>query len=189
MGFAIAAVTAIPLGFLVGWFKTFEKYMGPLLQTMRQLPNLALFPIFIMLFGIGEISKILIIAVTCFWSIFLNTVSGVMNIEPLLIKSARSMGLSHSEMFKKVILPAAAPSIFTGFRYAGTVALTILVAAEMIGATSGLGIFILISDARFARSEMYATIMALTILGVMINYILVVMEKRATRWKEDIVHN
>ncbi|MCZ7403331.1 MAG: ABC transporter permease [Candidatus Methanoperedens sp.] len=188
-GFAIAAVTAIPLGFAVGWFKTFEKYMDPLLQTMRQLPILALFPVFILLFGIGEISKIVIIAIACFWSIFMNTVSGVMHVDALLIKSARSMGVSHSDMFKKVVLPAAAPSVFTGLRYAGTVALMVLVAAEMIGANSGLGFFVFMSETRFAISAMYATIVALTILGVIVNYILVVLEKRATRWKEEIVHS
>jgi NitT/TauT family transport system permease protein len=162
--------------------------MDPLLQTMRQLPILALFPVFILLFGIGEVSKIVIIAMACFWSIFMNTVSGVMHVDPLLIKSARSMGVSHSDMFKKVVLPAAAPSVFTGLRYAGTVALMVLVAAEMIGANSGLGFFVFMSETRFAISEMYATIIALTILGVIVNYILVVMEKRATRWKEEIVH-
>ncbi len=119
-GFAIAAITAIPLGFLIGWSKTFEKYMDPLLQTMRQLPILALFPVFILLFGIGEVSKTAMIALACFWSIFMNTVSGVLNVDPLLIKSARSIGASHIDMFKKVILPASIPSIFTGLRYAAS---------------------------------------------------------------------
>ncbi len=188
-GFAIAAITAIPLGFIVGWFKTFEKYMDPLLQTMRQLPILALFPVFILFFGIGEVSKLAIIALACFWSIFLNTVSGVLNIDPLLIKSARSMGVPHAEMFWKVVLPAAAPTIFTGLRYAGTVSLIVLVAAEMIGANAGLGFFVINSEAKFAIPDMYAAIVVLTILGVVINYLLVGVERSVSKWKEEIAHS
>ncbi|NJD75482.1 MAG: ABC transporter permease [Candidatus Methanoperedens sp.] len=188
-GFAIAALTAIPLGFIVGWFKTFEKYMDPLLQTMRQLPILALFPVFILFFGIGEVSKLAIIALACFWSIFLNTVSGVLNVDPLLIKSARSMGIPHTGMFRKVVLPAAAPAIFTGLRYAGTVSLIVLVAAEMIGANAGLGFFVINSEAKFAIPDMYAAIVALTILGVVINYLLIGVERSVSKWKEEIVRS
>lgn len=187
-GFAIAAVTAIPMGFLIGWFKTFEKYMDPLLQTMRQLPILALFPVFILLFGIGEVSKTAMIALACFWSIFMNTVNGVLNVDPLLIKSARAIGASHTDMFKKVILPASIPSIFTGLRYAGSISLLVLVAAEMVGASSGLGYFVLSAEQRLAIPDMFAGILALTILGMIVNYVFVAFEKRASKWKEEIVH-
>lgn len=187
-GFAIAVVTGIPLGFLVGWFKTFERYMDPLLQAFRQLPILALFPVFILLFGIGEISKIAMIALACFWSIFMNTASGVITVDPLLVKSARSMGVSHSDMFRKVVLPAAIPSILTGVRFAATVALLMLVAAEMVGASSGLGYFVLNAQQRYASRDIFAGIVALTILGIIVNYVLVTIEKRATSWKEEIVH-
>lgn len=187
-GYAVAVVVAIPLGFLVGWFKTFEKYIDPLLQTLRQLPILALFPVFILFFGIGEVSKTAIIALACFWSVFLNTVNGVISVDPLLVKSARAMGASHIDMFRKVVLPAAVPSIFTGLRYAGTVALVLLVAAEMVGADKGLGFWVLNAEQRFSIPEMFAGIVALTILGLIVNYVLVIIERRATRWKEEIVH-
>lgn len=188
-GFTVATITAVPLGFIIGWSKTFEKYMDPLLQTMRQLPILALFPVFILLFGIGEVSKTAMIALACFWSIFMNTVSGVMNVDPLLIKSARSIGASNIDMFKKVIFPASVPSIFTGLRYAGSVSLLVLVAAEMVGASSGLGYFVLNAEQRFAIPDMYAGILALTILGLFVNYVFVAFEKRASRWKEEAAHS
>lgn len=185
-GFAIATVLAIPLGFIVGWFRTVEKYIDPLLQTLRQLPVLALFPVFILLFGIGEVSKIAIIALSAFWSIFLNTVNGVKNVDPLLVKSARSMRVSNIEMFKKVVLPAAIPSIFTGLRYGGTIALVLLVAAEMLGANSGLGYAVNNWQLTLMIPEMFAGIITLTILGLVINYSLVWLEKKASHWKEEL---
>jgi NitT/TauT family transport system permease protein len=189
IGFAIATTLAIPLGFLVGWYKTFEKYVDPALQALRQLPTLALFPVFILLFGIGEVSKIAIIAKASFWAIFLNTVSGVSHLDPLLVKSARSMGISPFGMFRKVVLPAAIPSMFSGLRLSGTTALLILVAAEMLGANAGLGFLIFNSEARFEIPNMYAAILAMTILGIVVNYGLIAIERRASRWKEEIVHH
>lgn len=185
-GFAIAAVLAIPLGFLVGWFKTFEEYVDPLLQTFRQLPTLALFPVFILLLGIGEVSKIAIIAKASFWAIFLNTVTGVANVDPLLVKSARSMGISSIDMFKKVVLPAAIPSIFSGLRLSGTIALVVLVAAEMLGAKSGLGYAVNNWQLLFMIPQMYAAIITLTVVGLVINYTLVWFEKKASHWKEEL---
>lgn len=184
-GFAIASILAVPLGFLIGWFKTFEKYLDPLLQTFRQLPTLALFPVFILLFGIGEVSKIAIIAKACFWTIFLNTVTGVGNVDPLLVKSAKSMGISKFNMFKKVVLPAAVPSIFSGLRLSGTIALVILVAAEMLGAKSGLGYAVNNWQLLFLIPQMYAAIVMLTLVGLGINYTLVWLERRVSYWKEE----
>jgi len=91
-GFGLATVIAVPLGLLIGWFAKFEFYVDPLLQTFRQTSVLALFPVFILFFGIGEVSKIAIILWGTIWAILLNTISGVKNVDPLLIKSARMWG-------------------------------------------------------------------------------------------------
>ena len=186
-GYTIAILTAVPIGFLVGWYKTVEKYLDPLLQTLRQMPILALFPVFILFLGIGEKSKAAMVALACFWSIFLNTESGVSSVDPLLVKTARAMNVSAFSMFWKVVLPAAVPSMFTGFRYAGTVALLVLVSVEMIGADSGLGYWVMNAEQRFSTPEMFAGIVTLTVLGVAINYSLEALEKRMTRWKEVVV--
>ncbi len=189
IGFGIAVGVAIPVGFLVGWFKTFEKFVDPGLQALRQLPTLALFPVFILLFGIGEVSKVAIICKACFWPVFLNTVAGVTQLDPLLVKSARSMGVSRFGMFRKVVLPATIPSMFSGLRLSGSTALLILVAAEMMGANAGLGYLIFSTESRFEIPSMYAAILAMTILGIIVNYGLTALEKRASRWKEKIVHH
>lgn len=187
-GFGIAVGVAIPIGFLIGWFRNFEKFVDPGLQALRQLPTLALFPVFILLFGIGEVSKVAIICKACFWPVFLNTVAGVTQMDPLLVKSARSMGVSRVGMFRKVVLPATIPSMFSGLRLSGSTSLLILVAAEMMGANAGLGFLIFHSETRFEIPSMYAAILAMTILGIIVNYVLTTLEKRVSRWKEKIAH-
>lgn len=188
MGYGLAMLWAVPLGLMMGWFRWFEKIVDPLVQTLRNVPSLALLPIFILFLGIGQESKVAIIFWGSQWAILLNTISGVKNVEPILIKSARSMGASHAVMFRKVVLPAAIPSIFTGMRLSATHAILILIAAEMIGATSGLGFLILSAEYSFNIHNMYAGIIALALLGIIVNYILLYFEQNTTKWKEGIVH-
>ncbi|MFD2838368.1 ABC transporter permease [Azotobacter vinelandii] len=140
-GLLLAIVSGVGLGLLMGGFRRLEALVDPLLQLFRQTSALALFPVFILFFGIGELSKVAIIFWASFWPILLSTISGVKQVDRLLIDSARSMGASRAFLFVKVVLPAAAPSIFTGVRLAGAYCVTALVAAEMIGAHSGLGFF------------------------------------------------
>ena len=185
-GFSIAIAIGIPLGVLMGWFKGVEKSIDPLLQVFRNTSILALFPVFILLFGLGEISKIAIIFWGTLWPTMLNTIGGVKNADPLIIKSARSMGVSRFTLLFRVIIPAASPSILTGIRLSAANAILILVAAEMLGANSGLGYLIFYSEQSYAIPEMYAGIVAIAGIGWTVNYLLVVFERRVTRWKEQV---
>jgi NitT/TauT family transport system permease protein len=148
---------------------------------------LALYPLFILLFGLGETSKVAIIFWGAVWPILLNTIEGVRGVEPLFVKTAYSMGASKRILFTRVILPATFPTIFTGIRLSASRSFFILVAAEMMGSSSGLGHLVFFSEANLRIAEMYCGILMLIILGVAINYILVTLEKRITRWKEEIV--
>lgn len=177
-GYALAIIIAVPLGFAVGWFKTWERFLDPLLQTFRQVPVITLFPVFILFFGIGELPKVLLIMLAAMWWILLSTINGVQNVDPFLVKNARSIGASHWDMFRKVVLPSALPSIFVGLRYASTEVILILIAVEMLGAQRGLGILL--------GRKMFAVILFMTILGVIANYILVALERRLCAWKEEI---
>lgn len=177
-GYAMAVIIAIPLGFVIGWFETWNRYLDPLLQTLRQIPLLALFPVFILLFGIGELPKTLLIMLAAMWWILLSTISAVQNVDPFLVKTARSMGMSHLEMFRKVVLPSAVPPIFAGLRYASTEVILVLIAVEMLGANAGLGILL--------HRQMWPVILFMTILGVIANYSLMMLERRLCTWKEDI---
>ena len=185
-GLLIAIITGVILGLFLGWFKKFEAFIDPLLQLFRQISAFALFPVFILFLGIGEVSKSAIIFWASFFPILLNTVSGVKNVDKLLIDSARSMGASQSFIFRKVIIPAAAPGIFTGIRLGGAYCITALVAAEMIGAASGLGFYILNSQEIFQIPHMYAGIILLAFLGLGLNYLLAIIETRFMKWKKGL---
>lgn len=184
---AIAAGTLI--GLSLGWFKRFEAIVDPLLQLFRQISAFALFPVFILFLGIGEPSKTAIIFWASFWPILLNTVSGVKHVDKLLIDSARSMAASQTYIFFRVVLPAASPSIFTGIRLGGAYCITALVAAEMIGSSAGLGFYILNSQETFQIPDMYAGIILLAFVGLLLNYVLALIEARFTRWRKGLSVN
>ena len=183
-GFIFALVVAIPLGLIIGWYPLARDLLTPILELFRNTAALALLPVFILILGIGEVSKISIVLFACTWPVLLNTISAVKNVDPLLIKSARSMNISSFKLFYKVILPASVPTIFTGIRMAGTGAILVLIAAEMIGAKAGLGYFITYAQYNFLIAEMYAGIITISILGLLINYGLSSAERYFSRWKQ-----
>ncbi len=184
-GFGLAVITMIPLGLLMGWYRGFEEISDGLVQALRQVSSLSLFPVFLLFFGIGEVSRVAVIFWGAQWPILLNTINGVKNVDPLLIKSARSMGSKEMSLFKKVILPSSFPSIIVGLRLAATHSILVLVAAEMIGAKSGLGYSIKNWEYNFMIPEMYAAVVTLALLGLITNYSLVFLEKRTVKWKEE----
>ncbi len=182
-GFAIAVVVAVPLGLLIGWYRPVAAFLGPLLEVFRNTAALALLPVFVLLLGIGETSKVSIVVYACLWPVLLNTISAVGNADPTLVRLARSMDLSTPRLFQKVILPSSVPAIFTGIRLAGAVSILVLVAAEMIGAKAGLGYLINASQYNFAIPQMYAGIITISAVGVAFNQLLVTIERRLSTWR------
>jgi NitT/TauT family transport system permease protein len=185
-GFGLAILVAIPLGLLIGWYPTLARLLNPLLEVFRNTAALALLPVFVLILGLGETSKIALVLYACSWPLLLNTVSGVRSVDPLLIKSARSMGLSQPRLFQKVILPAAVPTIFTGIRLAGAYSILILIAAEMVGAKAGLGYLINYAQYNFAIPDMYAGIITISAIGLVFNQILVYLERRFSTWRTTV---
>jgi NitT/TauT family transport system permease protein len=185
-GFALAIAIGVPLGLFVGWYRPVAELLSPLLEVFRNTAPIALLPVFILILGIGETSKISIVTYACVWPVLLNTVSAVRTVDPILIKSARSLGLSPLRIFQKVILPGSVPVIFTGVRLAGSASILVVIVAEMVGAKDGLGYFVNASQQNFAIKDMYAGIIAISVLGVAFNQILVTIERRLTRWREPV---
>jgi NitT/TauT family transport system permease protein len=185
-GFGIAVVSAVALGLLVAWYGALDRFLNPLLEVFRNTAALALLPVFTLLLGIGETSKISIVAYAAFFPVLLNTIAGVRTVDPLLIRAARSLGLSNFQLFQKVILPSAVPTIFTGIRMAGTSSILVLIAAEMVGAKAGLGYLIVNSQMSFLIPDMYAGILTVSLLGLLVNYLLVAVERHFSRWRTAV---
>ncbi|WP_269802702.1 ABC transporter permease [Actinocorallia populi] len=182
-GFALAILVMIPLGLVLGWYKPVADFLDPLLELFRNTAALALLPVFTLILGLGETSKISIITYACAWPILLNTIAGVKGVDPLLVKSARSLGLPPYRLFQKVILPAAVPTIFTGVRLAGAYSILVLVAAEMVGAKAGLGFLINDAQFNFRIPDMYAGIIAISVVGLAFNALLLRLERRFSTWR------
>jgi len=183
IGFVLAVIVAIPLGLLMGRYPLFEKLSDFLVQTLRNTSQFALLPVFILVLGIGEASKIAITFYAAVFFILINTIVGVKSVDPLLIKAARSMGTSDWDMFRKVILPSAVPSIVAGARLGVKSSLFSVIAAEMLAAQSGIGFLIQNSSLMLETDRMYAGILTLTVIGFLLNYGLVAFEAWATRWR------
>ncbi|MDR2133105.1 MAG: ABC transporter permease [Clostridiales Family XIII bacterium] len=186
-GYFIAIVVGIPLGLLNGWSRTVSQIDNLLIEFFRNTSALALLPCFILFLGIGETSKIAIVAFACLWPIILNTISGVREVDPMLIMFARSLGLSDGVMFRRIILPASLPSIFTGLRISSASAVLVIIAAEMVGAKSGLGFLITNAQFSFRIPAMYVGILTTTALGIAINYALIGIERKFTAWKPRMI--
>lgn len=185
-GFGAALVAGVALGLLIAWYGRLNAVLNPLLELFRNTAALALLPVFTLLLGIGEESKISIVAYAAFFPVLLNTIAGVKTVDPLLIRAARSLGLNSFGLFQKVILPSAVPTIFTGIRMAGTASILVLIAAEMVGAKAGLGYLIVNAQSSFLIPDMYAGILTVSLLGLSVNFLLVALERHFSRWRTAV---
>ncbi|ALM82866.1 ABC transporter permease [Bordetella sp. N] len=183
-GFFLGVVTAVPLGILLAWYEPLERYLNPLLQLLRQTNPVSLFPIFILFFGVGYMTRVAIIYWVVVWPILLSTMSGVRYVDPALVKYARSLGLSPYQLFTRVVLPSTVPSIVTGMRLAATSSFLMLVISEMVGASSGLGF--LVANAQYVMSIhiLYVAVIVIALLGALSNYLLLRLERRLTAWND-----
>ncbi|MBR1159017.1 ABC transporter permease [Bradyrhizobium elkanii] len=185
-GFLVSVVLFVPLGLAVGWYTRLGDLLNQFIEICRNTAPLALLPVFILLLGIGELSKVTMVVYSCAWPLLLNTIAAVKQVDPLLIKSARTMGATPQQLFCKVILPAALPTIFVGIRLASASAMLVLVASEMVGAKAGLGYLIINSQYSFLIPQMYFGIIGITVIGLAFNAVLEALERRLMRWKAQV---
>ncbi|MHC4055731.1 ABC transporter permease [Bradyrhizobium sp. 25ACV] len=185
-GFLISVALIVPLGLAVGRSARLGNLLNQFIEICRNTAPLALLPVFILLLGIGEMSKITMVIYSCAWPLLLNTIAAVKQVDPLLIKSARTMGATPQQLFRKVILPASLPTIFVGIRLASASAMLVLVASEMVGAKAGLGYLIINSQYSFLIPQMYFGILAITVIGLACNAVVEALERRFMRWKAPV---
>jgi ABC-type nitrate/sulfonate/bicarbonate transport system permease component len=185
LGFGVAAVLAVPLGLLMGWSGKIRRFFRPVLEVIRPIPPLAWIPIAILWFGIGIPSAAFIIFLGAFFPILLNTISGVLAINPTLVEAALSLKAREKDIFFKVLLPGSIPSIFVGLRIAVGIGWMTLVAAEFTGVREGYGLGYMIMTARDIQrpDEILAGMLVIGLIGLLIDMLLRKVELRAIPWK------
>ena len=181
-GFAVAAVVGIPLGVMMGTFQRWDDFWSVLVSLSNPVPKIALVPLFMLWLGIGEESKIAVIAAGAFFPIVINTYTGVHGVNPIWLWRARSVGASQLELLARIALPAALPNIMTGARLGMALAWVVLVAAEMVAARSGLGFRILYGQQMFETNVVFAGIVAISILGFAFDRMIQFLSRRVCAW-------
>ena len=184
-GYFIAAALAVPIGIAAGWWKPIDNTLGSVLELLRPLPSLALIPLAIVWLGLGELSKIALIAYASFFSIYVNTRAGVRNVDPLHVKVMLIYGNGTWDVISKVVLYSILPYVFTGLRYSASVALILLVAVELVGSQSGLGFFLVQAQSYLQMPDMFAAIAVFGMLGFCFNLALASIERRVIRWRPE----
>jgi ABC-type nitrate/sulfonate/bicarbonate transport system permease component len=183
VGFFLAIIIGVPLGAAMARVPLFEAVFEPMFSISYPVPKIALYPIFIFIFGLGSGSKIALVFLECAYPITVNTYFGIRGVDRSLLQAAENMGTSRLGLFWKVALPAAAPDIFAGIRIALPVAFIVVILAEMIGESVGLGYYISFESASFDYPTSLAAVIAVAIMGFSLDRLLVVLRTRLIYWE------
>jgi ABC-type nitrate/sulfonate/bicarbonate transport system permease component len=185
-GYAYAAILGVGLGVLMGSVAVVYRTLDTAIELVRPLPSAAIIPIVMLFLGLGDAMKVFIIAWTCFFPILLSTVHGVRSIEGTLIDTARTFRFGRVRTFVEIILPAASPHIATGLRLSLSLSLILGVTTELVAGENGIGFFILEAQRSFRAVDMYAGVLALGIVGYLMNRVFVALEARVLSWHHGL---
>jgi len=183
IGFGLAFIASIPVAFLMGWYPRVRSIVEPWIQFFRTIPPIALIPLVILAMGLGEPPKYTIIFVAAFLVMVVTIYQGIKEVDKTLIKAAYTMGASDRDIFWDIMIPASFPFILVGARLGMAASLTTLIAAELTGTTFGLGARIQGAQQFMDTSIVLLGIITIGIIGFLLDKILLLIEKRLTRWK------
>ncbi|MGE5303091.1 MAG: ABC transporter permease [Alphaproteobacteria bacterium] len=183
-GFIYGSLLGIGLGLLVGWFRPLEDAVDPLVGAIYPIPKSALFPLFILWFGLGDTSKVMTIMIGVVFLVLINTVTGVKAIDPVLLKAARDLGANRRQIFMKVVIPGALPNIFTGLRLGAGMALILVFITEIEATKAGLGFLLWESYQLLLVKQVFGCTIAFGILGILTTWLLQKLEKSLCPWRQ-----
>ena len=181
-GFLVGGVIGFALGLANGLSETFRKLTDTTLQMVRNVPHLALVPLVIIWFGIDEGAKLFLVALGVFFPIYVNTLLGILTVDPQLIEMGRAYGMSNATLFRRVLLPGALPSIFVGVRYALGIMWLTLIVAETIAASSGLGYMAMQAREFLLVDVVVLAILIYALLGKLADSVARALERRCLQW-------
>lgn len=185
-GFSCGFLVSIPAAFFMGWYRPFRNLVEPWIQFIRNIPPLAYIPLVIAGAGVGERAKIIVIFIASFLVLVVTIYQGVCNVDVTLIKAARVLGANDRDIFFKVVIPASAPFILVGTRLGLSASLTTLVAAELTGASKGLGMMIQKAQGYYDMATVLLGIIMIGIIGMLMEKLVRFLERRFTRWQETV---
>lgn len=183
-GFALAAVSGILLGIVMGRSQLVAAILDPLFSGTYAVPKLALFPIFIFVFGIGSLSKVALVFLECLYPIVIMTYHGARDVNRALLWSAQNMGASRATILRRVVIPATTPYIFAGFRVAVPVAMIVVVITEMVSSADGLGYQVIYALSSLRTDRMLAVVVVIAALGYLLDKAVVLARDRLIYWEK-----
>ncbi|MGH1357378.1 MAG: ABC transporter permease [Burkholderiaceae bacterium] len=182
-GFTAGTLLGLLVGTLVGLSSLARAGVTPLVSAIFPIPKIALLPLFIIWFGIGEGSKVATILFGSFFPTVIATYGGIDNVDRTLIRMGQSFNLSRMEIIRKIIAPASLPAILSGMRISASISIILLVAAEMIGAEYGIGAYVLLAGNLMATDQLLVGVAMLSVLGLTVNFLITQAERRFLSWR------
>jgi ABC-type nitrate/sulfonate/bicarbonate transport system permease component len=183
-GFALAAAAGVALGIVMGRSRFAAALLDPLFSGTYAVPKLALFPIFIFVFGIGSLSKVALVFLECLYPIVIMTYHGARDVNRALLWSAQNMGASRAAILRRVVIPATTPFIFAGFRVAVPVAMIVVVITEMVASADGLGYQVIYALSSLRTDRMLAVVVVIAALGYALDKAVVLARDRLIYWEK-----
>jgi NitT/TauT family transport system permease protein len=182
IGYVLGAIPGLAFGLALGMSSRLNRVLGPIFAALYPVPKIAILPLILLLFGIGELSKWIVVAIGVFFLMFYNTLSGVRQTPQIYLDVARNAGASRLQTFARIAIPAALPSIFTGLRLSAGTAYIVIAATEFLGARSGVGFFIWASWQVFAVARMFVGVVVISLMGYLTLLALELIERRMVPW-------
>ena len=180
----VSVALAVPLGFFMGLNEKANAYLDPLVELLRPISGIAWIPLGLFIFGVGDVLPVFIMVYVAFFPLLLNTIAGVRNVDRKLINAARTMEVSRTALLRRVIVPAALPTVMVGFRLAFAGAWAAIIAAELIGSPSGLGFAIEWYRQLLMSPKVFAFITMIGVIGYLCDLALRALQRRLTPWSE-----
>ena len=182
-GFLLGILLGVPLGLLTGYSRIGNAMATPIMAFVRPIPPIAFIPMVVLYLGLGETGKVVLIFWTAFLYVHVNAHAGAMNVPLAYMRAAQSLGLSRTQIFFRIVFPAAIPQIFTGLKVAAALSWAVVVAAELTGAQAGLGYMIADAALTFRITTVFVGILLIGAIGLILNLVINALEGRLVHWR------
>ena len=183
LGFFFGGLSGMILGLGMGWSRKLRSFFDPIIAAIHPIPKIAILPLIMIIFGIGDLSKIVVVGISTFFPMLINCMAGVSQINPANFQVAENYGAGPLKLFMRVILPGSLPMVLTGGRISLNLALLITIAVELVSAQKGLGAMVWLAWETLRIEELYASIVVVSILGIIFNFFFQYLHKRLVPWQ------